>query len=65
MVPIFGEGTLVITESPQVCYGEIVGDGTSANKEYTDVCEKGSIGDGTPEEWRGGIPHKFEGGKVT
>ena len=39
------------------------GDGTQVIKEYTEVCAPGSIGGGTAEEWRGGIPHKVEGGK--
>jgi len=57
-----GDGT-VFTAPPYVCYGETVGDGISAIKEYTTVCATGSIGTGTAEEWRGGIPHKAEGGK--
>ena len=47
-----GDGTLVITESHEVCYGETVGDEILAIKESTEVCTTGSIDAGTAEDWR-------------
>ena len=54
-------GTNTCTD--EVCTGETASDGTQVIKEHTEVCAPGSIGGGTAEEWRGGIPHKVEGGK--
>ncbi len=37
--------------------------GKSVIKETTEVCATGSFDAGTAKEWRGGNPHKVEGGK--
>ena len=55
-------GSKASTNTDEVCSGETAGDGTQVIKEHTEVCAPGSIGGGIAEEWRGGIPHKVEGG---